>query len=135
VGDRIYFLSDRNGRTPLFDYDLAAKKVTELIRNDGLDIKSASADPGAIVYEQFGSLNLFELGSGKTRRIDVRVAGDLPGVRPRFEKVVKLINNARLSATGSRAVFEARGEVLTVPAEKGDARNLTNTPFAKHFDV
>ena len=25
-------------------------------------------------------------------------------------------------------MFEARGEILTVPAEKGDIRNLTNTP-------
>ena len=27
-------------------------------------------------------------------------------------------------------MFEFRGEIVTVPAEKGDARNLTNTPGA-----
>ena len=31
---------------------------------------------------------------------------------------------------GARAVFEFRGEIVTVPAEKGDARNLTKTPGA-----
>ena len=27
-----------------------------------------------------------------------------------------------------RAVFEARGEIFTLPAEKGDVRNLTQSP-------
>ncbi|MFP5260615.1 MAG: PDZ domain-containing protein [Blastocatellia bacterium] len=127
VGDRVYFLSDRNGPTTLFGYDIATKKVTQLIRNEGLDIKSASAGPGAIVYEQFGSLHLYDLNSGKARRLDVRIAGDMPGVRPRFEKVAARIASVGLSPTGARTVFEARGEILTVPAEKGSARNLTNT--------
>ncbi|HEX8091590.1 MAG TPA: PDZ domain-containing protein, partial [Blastocatellia bacterium] len=127
VGDRIYFLSDRNGPTTLFGYDIATKKVTQLIRNDGLDIKSASAGPGAIVYEQFGSLHLYDLNSAKARRLDIRIAGDMPGVRPRFEKVATRIASVNLSPTGARTVFEARGEILTIPAEKGNARNLTNT--------
>ena len=127
VGNRIYFLSDRNGATTLYGYDIATKKVTQLINNDGLDIKAASAGPGAIVYEQFGSLNLYDLNSGKSRRLDIRIAGDMPGVRPRFEKAAGRIAAAALSPAGARAVFEARGEILTVPAEKGDARNLTNT--------
>ncbi len=55
------------------------------------------------------------------------MAADLPGVRPRVEKVAKSIQKAGLSPTGTRAVFEARGEILTVPAEKGDIRNLTET--------
>ena len=33
-----------------------------------------------------------------------------------------------ISPTGVRAVFEAHGEILTVPAEKGDIRNITNSP-------
>jgi tricorn protease len=134
VGNRIYFLSDRNGPRTLFSYDLAAKKVTQLIRNDGLDIKSASAGPGAIVYEQFGSLHLYDLNSGKTQKLDVRIAGDMPGVRPRFEKAANRIAAVALSPTGARTVFEARGEILTLPAEKGNARNLTNTSGAAERD-
>ena len=127
VGNRVYFLSDRNGATTLFGYDIATKKVTQLIQNSGLDIKSASAGPGAIVYEQFGSLHLYDLNSGKTQKLDIRIAGDMPGVRPRFEKAAGSISAVALSPTGARTVFEARGEILTLPAEKGNARNLTNT--------
>ena len=134
VGNRVYFLSDRNGPVTLFAYDTDSKKVAELIRNDGLDIKSASAGPDAIVYEQFGSLDLYDLKSGKSRRVKVTISGDMLEVRPKFEKVANRILNYGLSPTGARAVFEARGEILSVPAEKGDARNLTNTPGAAERD-
>ena len=98
------------------------------------DIKSASACADAIVYDRFGTLHLFDLKTEKSKPIPVRVAADLPGVRPKVEKVNKTIQSAGLSPTGSRAVFEARGEILTVPAEKGDVRNLTNTPGAAERD-
>ena len=35
IGDKIYFLSDRNGPMTLFRYDPATKAVTELIKNAG----------------------------------------------------------------------------------------------------
>ncbi len=127
VGDKVYFLSDRGGPVTLYSYDVRTKQVSRLVENTGLDIKSASAGPGAIVYEQFGSINLFDLKSGRSSRVPVRVAGDVTSVRPRFERVGSRISNVKLSPTGARAVFEARGEILTVPAEKGDVRNLTNT--------
>lgn len=130
VGNRIYFLSDRAGRTSLFAYDTVRKTVTQLIRDPGSDILSASAGPGAIVIEQLGSLSLYDMESGRLRKLDIRVRGDLPGVRPRYEKVSDNISSAAISPTGQRAVFEARGEILTVPAEKGDIRNLTQTPGA-----
>ena len=134
VDNQIYFLSDRNGPVTLFAYDTASKRVRQVIPNTGLDFKSASAGPGAIVYEQFGSLNLLDLKSGKARKLDIRIAADLPAVRPSFERVTSRISAASLSPTGVRALFEARGEVLTAPAEKGDIRNLTNTPGVAERD-
>src|SRR5262249_58087327 len=89
IGNKIYFLSDRKGPVTLFVYDPATKEVSQLVENVGMDIKSASAGPGAIVYEQLGALHLFHLDSGKTQALDVRVAGDSPSVRPHFVKVAK----------------------------------------------
>ncbi|MDQ6760060.1 MAG: PDZ domain-containing protein [Acidobacteriota bacterium] len=128
VGNTIYFLSDRNGPVTLFGYDTRSKAVTQLIANDGYDLKAASAGPDAIVYEQFGDIHLFDLKSHQQRRVDIRVSGDIPQVRPTFLKVADKIVDAHLSPSGLRAVFEAHGEILTVPAEKGDVRVLTNTP-------
>ena len=134
VGNRIYFLSDRNGPITLFAYDTGTRRVTEVVHNTGFDMKNASAGPGAIVYEQFGGIYLYDLKTGKSHQVDIRLAGDLPQVRPHFEKVKSQISNDGLSPTGVRAVFEAHGEILTVPAEKGGIRDLTNTPGAAERD-
>jgi tricorn protease len=127
VGDKIYFLSDRNGPFNLYAYDVKSKKVEQALPGNGADIKSASAGPGGIVYEQFGSLNLFDPATGKSKMVAVTVPADLPNVRPHFKKVENEISDASISPSGARAVFEAHGEIFTVPAEKGDIRNLTNT--------
>jgi tricorn protease len=135
VGNTIYFLSDRNGPVSLFAYDANTKRVVEAVKNDGLDFKSASAGPGAIVIEQFGALKLYDLATRQTRDVDVRLAGDLPEVRPRFAKVdAKRVHNFTLSPSGVRAVMEAWGEIFTVPVEKGDVRNLTHSPAVAERD-
>jgi tricorn protease len=135
IGDKIYFLSDRAGATTLFSYDTKSRAVTQLLKNDGFDLKAATAGPGAIVYEQFGSLHLFDLASGKERAVPVRISADLPQTRPHFEKIAaRQLTQAAISPTGARAVFETHGEIVTVPAEKGDIRNLTCTPAVADRD-
>jgi tricorn protease len=126
-GDKVYFLSDRNGTVTIFSYDTGSKKVTQVVRNTGLDIKSASVGDGVIAYEQFGSLHTLDLNSGADKQVPIRVAGDVSSVRPRFVRVAGNLRNASISPSGARAVFEARGEIMTVPVEKGDVRNLTNS--------
>jgi tricorn protease len=128
VGDKVYFLSDRDGAVSLYAYDLDSKTVVRAVDNAGLDLKSAAAGPDAIVYEQFGSLNLYDLATGKTSPVPVTVSGDMPEVRERYVPMTENLAGAAISPTGVRAVFEVRGEIITVPAEKGDARNLTNSP-------
>jgi tricorn protease len=130
LGERVYFLSDRNGRTTLFSYNTRSSQVREEIKNTGLDFKSAGAGPDGIVLEQFGGLVLFDLKSGKAGPVPVRIAGDLPEVRERVINVGRRLTGADLSPNAARAVFETRGEIVTVPAEKGDPRVITNTTGA-----
>src|SRR5271168_1954193 len=134
IGSRIYFLSDRDGPVNLYIYDPASKQVSQALPSNGIDIKSASAGPDAIVYEQFGSIHLFDPAAGKQQAVSIHVTGDFPAVRAHFVNAAEYIENADVSPTGARAVFEARGEILTVPVEHGDIRNLTNTPGAAERD-
>lgn len=128
AADGVYFLSDRKGPFTLYKYDSKSRQVTEAVPNTGLDLKSASLGPDAIVYEQFGSVWTYDLKSKKTKPVEIRIAADLPGVRRSIEKVADQIRWMNLSPSGARAVFEARGDIFTVPADKGDPRNLTGTP-------
>jgi tricorn protease len=135
VGDTIYFLSDRNGPVSLFAYDTKTKQVTEALHSDGFDFKTASAGPDAIVIEQFGAIKLYELQTHQARNVTIHVEGDLEAVRPHFAKVeTKRIQNYGISPTGARALFEAWGEIFTIPTDKGDIRNLTHSPAVADRD-
>ena len=135
VGDTVYFLSDRNGPVSLFAYDTKTKQVSEVVKSDGLDFKSASAGPDAIVIEQFGALKLYDLNTRQLKTVNIRLAVDLQEVRPHFEKVKPTrILNFGLSPSGVRAVMETWGEIFTVPTDKGDIRNLTHSPAVADRD-
>jgi tricorn protease len=134
VGDRVYFLSDRDGPITLFAYDTRTRKVERVINNAGLDITSASAGPDAIAYSQFGALHLYDVASGRSEAVHVTVAADLAAVRPHWQHVGMSIVNAAISPNGVRAAFEAHGEIFTVPADHGDVRNITNTPGVEERD-
>ena len=135
AGDTVYFLSDRNGPVSLFAYDIKTKQVSEALHSDGLDFKNASLGPDAIVVEQFGAIKLYDLNTHQARNVQIRINGDLAAVRPHFAKVdPKRIQNFNLSPTGARAVFEAWGEIFTVPTDKGDIRNLTHSPAVADRD-
>lgn len=134
LGDTVYFLSDRNGPVALFAYDTKTKAVKPLVENKGLDFKALSAGPDALVYEQFGAIYLCDPAGGKTRMVNVTIAGDLPATRAHFEKAAEKISNAAISPAGARAVFEAHGEIFTVPGDKGDIRNLTRSTAVAERD-
>jgi tricorn protease len=134
AGDKVYFLSDREGTVNLHVYDLKTRKVTKAAANTGMDFKSASLGPGAVVLEQFGQIMLYDLKAGKLAPVKIAVSGDMPEARPKLVNVARRLTNAHISPTGARALYESRGEILTVPAEKGDARNLTETPGTMERD-
>jgi len=129
VGKFVFFLSDRNGPVSLFRYDTVSKQVAEVVSNNGYDLKSVQAGPDGLVYEQFGSIHLLDTTTNADKTVSIQVHGELASLVPhRVNLTPDEIQNGALSPTGSRAVFEAHGEIFTVPAEKGDTRNLTQTP-------
>jgi len=135
VGDTVYFLSDRNGPVSLFAFDTKANQVSEALASDSFDFKSASAGPDAIVIEQFGAIKLYDLASRQAKTVSITVAADVDAIRSHFTKVdPKRFQNFGISPAGARAVFEAWGEIFTVPTDKGDIRNLTRSPAVADRD-
>ncbi|MCB1037189.1 MAG: PD40 domain-containing protein, partial [Acidobacteria bacterium] len=130
VGTDLYFLSDRDGEFNLFSYDPATSAIERRTGHEDFPILGASAGGGEIVYEQGGYLHAFDPASGTSSRLHVGVAADLAELRPRYVKGAEFLRSFGLSPSGARAVVEYRGEILTLPAENGDPRNLTSSPSA-----
>ena len=130
VGNTVYFLSDRNYTTNLYSYALDTKQLKQLTHHDDFDIMTASAGPDAIVYEQAGYIHLIDTKTGQSHQLNIDVVGDFPWARAQFRRAGNMVRDAVLSPTGVRAAFEVRGDIVTVPTEKGDFRNLTHSPGA-----
>src|SRR5262249_37634539 len=128
IGDNIYFRSDRDGEYNVYTYDVKTKNISKLTNCDDFPVVDIGAGGGKLLYEQAGYLHLLDPQKKENTQPRVAVASHLTEARPRFVKGAKYIRNAAVSRWGARAVFEFRGEIVTGPAEKGDPRNLTNTP-------
>jgi tricorn protease len=127
IGEVIYFRSDRNGEYNVYAFDTKTKNLQRLTHHDDFPVLDIGAGGGKLLYEQAGYLHLLDPQVKTSKRLQISVATDLIEARPRFVKGAKHLRAAHVSPSGARAVFECRGEIVTVPAEKGDPRNLTNT--------
>ena len=125
LGGSIYFLSDRDFLANVWSYNVATKQLAQVTHFKDADVKRLSAGGGTLVIEQDGWIHLLDPATGKTTKLSVTIPGDFPWAGARWEDVSKSIASASLGPTGARALFEARGEIFTVPVENGDARNLT----------
>ena len=127
IGNSIFFRSDRNGEFNIFIYDLDSKKMSQLTHFLDFPVIRAAEGTNQIIFEQAGYLHILDPSIPQTKKLTIGIATDLLEVRSRYVKGAGYIRSADLSPSGARAVFGFRGEVVTVPAEKGDPRNLTKT--------
>jgi tricorn protease len=135
VGSTIYFTSDREGgKLNLYAYDLASKQTKKVTNHTDYDVLWPSSDRKQIVYECGGYLWRFDPAAGKDERIPIHVYGDFKGTVAYFKNVKSNIGSASISPSGARALFEARGDLFTVPAKHGEIRNLTQTPGIRERD-
>lgn len=128
---RIYFVSDRDHTANIFCYDLDSRKIRKITRHDEYDVKWPGLGPKSIVYENGGYLYVLDLKTEQTKKITVEIPDDRVLTRPEFVSVKDYVTDYSLSPDGKRALFVARGDVFTVPAERGNTRNLTNTSGAR----
>ena len=134
IGNTVYFLSDRDYTMNLYSFDTQSSSLKQLTDFAEYDIKNINSGGNAITFEYGGDIYALDPSSGKSTKLNIDVKGDYPWAMARWENVSGTLDGGSLSPTGVRALFEARGEVITVPVDKGDYRNITNSPGARDHD-
>lgn len=134
VEDSVFFISDRDGVANVWEYQTKSKKLTQITKFTDFDVKSLDSGSGSVVFEQAGYVHELDPKSGKTKIVNISATGDFPWMMPNWEDVTNRLTNMVLSPTGKRVAVEARGEIFTIPAEKGDIRNLTNSSGSAERD-
>ncbi|MCB8964102.1 MAG: PD40 domain-containing protein [Bacteroidales bacterium] len=135
IGDEIYFTSDRDRTMNLFSYNLqtgATQKVTNFTE---YDIKFPSFSGNSIVFENGGEIYRFDVTTKSSTKIPVTICDEFEYSRPEYKSASKRIFSGNIAPNGERVVFAARGDVFTVPAEKGITRNLTQSSEAHDRDA
>jgi len=133
---KLYFLSDRyNKVSNLFSYDPASAEIRRLTDETRWSIRAAGGHGSTVVYEAGGRLQRLDLASGEVTEIVIRIAPDLPQLRPQWKNAGATIENADISTTGKRALLTARGEVFSVPVKDGSTRNLSNTGKQREYSA
>jgi tricorn protease len=127
-GENIYFRSDRNGEFNLYSYDLNSKLVKQLSKFTDFPISSLDSRSGALIFAQSGYLHTYNIVTNTINKLKVGIAADLLDFRPRFVKGDNYIRFAHISPTGNRVVVDFRGDIITIPGQKGDQLNITNSP-------
>jgi tricorn protease len=131
MGGTIYFNSDRSGTFNLYAYDLATATTTPVTRSTTWDVRWPTSDhAGRIVYELNGELQVLDTRTGQSRGLSISVPDDGLWKRPSRVSAAGQIEEFALSPKGERVVMTARGDIFTVPIEKGPTRNLTNSSGA-----
>lgn len=134
VGDRIYFLSDRDYTLNLYRYE-EGKAPTKISGHENYDALWAAAGPEALVYENGGYIWRYAPEDTAPKRLKLSIAGNPQHLMPLYKNVTKQIESMDVSADAKRAVFGARGEIFTVPAKEGEIRNITHTTRAREISV
>lgn len=130
LGNTIYFLSDRDCTSNIWSYNPASGELKQVTKYTGPDIKWLSGFGNRLAFERDGFLNLLDLSSNESKQLSITINADFPWAEIKWEDVTKSATSVTISPTGKRVILESRGEIFTIPAENGDARNMTNSSGA-----
>jgi len=126
-GDKIFFASDRELTLNIFSYDTKSKEVKQITQHTEFDVMWPAGENGMLVYENGGQIYKLNLETGKNEKVTVNISFDNPNTLPYFKNVSSDVHSFAVSPTGKRALFDARGDIFSIPAENGTTENLTNT--------
>ncbi|MEO5647276.1 MAG: PDZ domain-containing protein, partial [Chitinophagaceae bacterium] len=129
-GNKVYFRSDRDGEFNLYNYDPNSKIVNRITNFNDYPVSSLEGNSDQIIFSQAGYLHIYNSLSNNTSKLKIGIAADLLDHRTRFVKGDQYIRRSNISPSGTRIVLDYRGDIFTLPAQKGDALNLTNSPGA-----
>ena len=125
--EKIFFASDRDLKLNIYSYDTNSKEVKQLTEFKDFDVMWPSGENGQLVFENGGFLYKTNLETGVTEKVTVNINFDNPNLVPYFKNVAQNIHSFAVSPTAKRALFDARGDIFSVPAEFGITENLTQT--------
>ena len=127
IGENVFFRSDRDGEFNLFSYNTNSKELKKHTDYKDFPVINAKVFKNEIIYEHGGTLHIYNTISGNDKKLTLTIKTDLLELRERYVSGQEYVRSGNISPSGARVVLDFRGDVVTVPAKKGDVTNLTQS--------
>ncbi|MDG2450361.1 MAG: PDZ domain-containing protein [Saprospiraceae bacterium] len=129
--DVVFYLSERDYASNIWSYNPKTGVEKQHTFHQKYDVKSMDGDGTLIIYEQGGYLHILNPEDDISTALSIEVKGDMNYARERWENIGnRNVSNPYISPNGKRVLFESRGEIFSVPKDKGTWRNLSNNPLS-----
>ncbi len=125
---RIYFISDRDGRSNIHSIKPDGSDTKQHTSHDNFDIRWPALGNGVIVYQLGMDIYKYDIKTGNGDIVAIELPTDRVQARVSYEDPKNYITSYSLSPDGKRVLFCSRGELFTAPAKKeGLIRQLTHS--------
>jgi len=134
AGDTVFFVTDRDGTFNIWKIPLAGGDATQVTahKDEGVQYASLSPDGKTIVYERGFEIWKLDVDSGKSTPFELKLSIDFIE-NPVVYKKQSTVDDYDIASDGKRIAFSTRGEIFTVPADKGRAVQLTDSPWRDRY--
>ncbi len=136
VGDEIYYLSDRDRTMNLFVYDTRSAQTRKVTDFSEYDCKFPACSQDWIVFENGGYIYKYDVHKGgRAEKVSISLADDDIYSRSEYRRIGESVSSVSLSPDGKRVLAVARGDIFSLPAEKGPAHNISRSPQSHERDA
>lgn len=113
--DRLYFISDRNGRDNLWSMTPAGSDRQQLTHHGEFGIRGTSLDHGRIVYQLGADLRVYDIAAGSDQQLAIDTVSDFDQERRHLVKhPLDFFEQAHLAPNGERVAVTARGRIALI---------------------
>ncbi len=127
IDENVFFRSDRDGEFNLFSYNTSTKTIKKHTDYKDFPVTNIKSHKNSIIYENAGILHIYDMNSGNDKKLSLTITTDLLGLRERYVSGERYARSASISPSGARVALDFRGDIITIPAKKGDQNNMTAT--------
>ena len=135
IGEEIYYQSDAEGLLNLWAINPRTGLARQLTHYADFEAGHPSEGGGLIVYDRAGRIEVFEPATGQARVLPLEILAEAPETRPYVRNVKDFVTQIGIAPDGSRALVIARGEIFSVPRDKGITRNLSQDSGSRDKDA
>lgn len=124
----LYVISERAGLANLFRLNPANGSAKQITHYTDAEARYPGSDGKTVVFQHGDGLALYDIATNQISELAIHMTTDRIHARIKRVPAGSAVNSVSIGPTGKRVVAEARGQLISVPADEGESRFLAQMP-------